>query len=83
MNDPQTWRGFHCKRTVEMPSEHQLNAFINHCSKCISIRIDRPAVFPVFRFRHWMMHHDEAQRGDSFPLDDPEDDEPWRLRPSE
>jgi hypothetical protein len=26
---------------------------------------------------------DEAQRGDSFPLDDPEDDEPWRLRPSE
>jgi hypothetical protein len=26
---------------------------------------------------------DEAQRGDAFPLDDPEDDEPWRLRPSE
>lgn len=26
---------------------------------------------------------DEAQRGDGFPLDDPEDDEPWRLRPSE
>jgi hypothetical protein len=26
---------------------------------------------------------DEAQRGDAFPLDEPEDDEPWRLRPSE